>query len=474
MTPPAQELILSLRPGVSLVDDVAAGVLHLLHRGVWRHNQAFSHPDADYRRILRELSADAGISWPRADVAGDESAFIESLVAGGWLTLTIRSGDQPQYTLRPLRDLPIECLDGSADREPNTGDVRLSRFVVVRSEGDGVLVESPLAAAQILVHRPAVAGSVGALLAGAPATAGGESPPRIHDRLVRDLAAVGMLASGTGEDSAVDVRQWAPQDLLFHRHSRQGNGGYDNIGFGRTGWGKALGRAEPARRVRHAGAVVALPDPDIKSLCSTDIPLAQAMEERRSHRDFDDDHPIRLEQISELLFRSVRARSEYLLDDTECLSVPYPSGGAVYELETYLVVRTADGLEPGFYHYERHDHQLRRLPGSTAQADQILRTAAAAGAVRRPPQAVIVITARFGRLLRTYEGVPYALILKHVGALYQTLYLAATAAGIGICGLGAGDSSTFENAVGLDFTSEGSVGELMIGSLGEQGADKWD
>ena len=59
----------------------------------------------------------------------------------------------------------------------------------------------------------------------------------------------------------------------------------------------------------------------------------------------------------------------------------------------------------------------------------------------------------------------YALILKHVGVLYQTLYLAATAMGVGPCGVGGGKARLLSRAIGVDYYAESAVGEFMLGSL---------
>jgi SagB-type dehydrogenase family enzyme len=105
---------------------------------------------------------------------------------------------------------------------------------------------------------------------------------------------------------------------------------------------------------------------------------------------------------------------------------------------------------------------------------RLLRFAAGASMVPTPPQVLLVVSARFGRLMRTYEEVPYSLILKHVGVLYQTLYLVATSMGLAACGLGAGDVEAFATATGLDRLAESSVGDFMVGSLptgrGDHGA----
>jgi len=46
-----------------------------------------------------------------------------------------------------------------------------------------------------------------------------------------------------------------------------------------------------------------------------------------------------------------------------------------------------------------------------------------------PPQILIVLAARFGRILWKYSSIAYALILKDAGVLIQTLYLMATGMG---------------------------------------------
>jgi SagB-type dehydrogenase family enzyme len=58
----------------------------------------------------------------------------------------------------------------------------------------------------------------------------------------------------------------------------------------------------------------------------------------------------------------------------------------------------------------------------------------------------------------------YSVILKNVGALYQTMYLVATAMDLAPCALGGGDSDLFARAAGLEYTVETSVGEFLLGN----------
>ncbi len=58
----------------------------------------------------------------------------------------------------------------------------------------------------------------------------------------------------------------------------------------------------------------------------------------------------------------------------------------------------------------------------------------------------------------------YALVLKHVGVVYEAMYLAATAMNLAPCALGSGDSDRFARVSGTDYYDETSVGEFLLGS----------
>jgi SagB-type dehydrogenase family enzyme len=148
----------------------------------------------------------------------------------------------------------------------------------------------------------------------------------------------------------------------------------------------------------------------------------------------------------------------------DALERPFPTGGASGELELYVTVASCEGLEPAVYHYDAAAHGLRRLDASERDRQELLGGAWRAAAQRVDPQVLITITSRFGRLSWKYSSIAYALTLKHVGVLYQTLYLVATAMGLAPCGLGSGDSDVAARAFGLDWASESSVGEFLIGS----------
>jgi hypothetical protein len=56
-------------------------------------------------------------------------------------------------------------------------------------------------------------------------------------------------------------------------------------------------------------------------------------------------------------------------------------------------------------------------------------------------------------------------MLKHVGVMMATIQYSATAMGLGSVPLGTGDSDAFALATGLDYYTQGSIGEIAISPL---------
>jgi SagB-type dehydrogenase family enzyme len=213
--------------------------------------------------------------------------------------------------------------------------------------------------------------------------------------------------------------------------------------------------------------------PDLARLEREDPPLAYVQERRRSIREFDAEHPLTDRQLGEFLFRVARVTGTREGDvATPCGPVrqhfaarPYPAGGGLYELELYAAVQACDNLAPGLHYYDPAGHRLIRLTGRTADVAALLRDAAGStGAPEDTLQVLLIFAARFPRIAWKYESIAYALTLKHVGVLQQTMYLVATAMGLAPCAIGGGDADLFARAAGTDYYTETSVGEFLLGS----------
>ncbi|MEU5867561.1 SagB family peptide dehydrogenase [Nonomuraea sp. NPDC047529] len=361
--------------------------------------------------------------------------------------------------LRPVGAGGVE----PAPTPPADTPIRLSRFAVVTA-GDGVLtVRSPRSPA-VVELSPAACGLLGALASWTtPANLadGGRARDQEWGPALRFLAAAGVLATGP-EDDDLATAQWHPRDLWLHAHSR---GPRYTGRYGGTYAFTSRFDPVPADPPPFTGERIELPRPDLELLAKTDPSLTDTLERRRSLREHDPDAPITLAQLGELLYRSMRRRATFTSPDgQELTDRPYPSGGSVHELEIYPLIVSCQGAEPGLWHYDTAGHALELVSPPTPAVRALVERAKSAAQLTADPQVVLTVTARFGRVMWKYETIGYSLVLKHVGVLYQTLYLAGTAMDLAVCALGGGDAADFALASGLDYLTEGSVGELIVGS----------
>jgi len=404
-------------------------------------------PVEDVRRLCAEHDA--------VDRGHRTTRFLDRLRNGGWLKVGVSHEDSMQYALEPLRPPPPR-------REPQD-DLVLSRFAMIHRDGDEMLLESPLAWCDVRLFDPVAVGLMASVATqkGSPLDGADE----VRRSLLSDLWWSGILVERDGsETSVLSSRQWSPHELWFHEHSRGGHRAYANHGFGGTRWADGTFDPLPARHeTPFAGPRIALAQADLYALSTTDPTLTTVIEERSSIREHDDGSPLTLEELGQFLYRSARTRGAATHEGVEYKNRPYPSGGSAYELEIYPVVRHVAGLEPGMYHYDAEDHELVLVTSDGPETRRVLRRARMSSRQATVPQVVLVISARFGRLMWNYEAMAYALVLKHVGVLYQTMYLVATAMGLAACGLGSGDNVHFGAATGIDAMVEDNVGEFMLG-----------
>jgi SagB-type dehydrogenase family enzyme len=355
----------------------------------------------------------------------------------------------------------------------------LSRFAYVRRHGKEWVLESPLALARVVLNDCRAAGLVGALAA--PTTAG-ELANQVDSLPADAIAGVlallmraGMLCEADGEGACAEdedpvLQTWAFHDLLFHARSRPGR---SDSASGATY--RLAGRlpAPPALKPLPPGEAHALYRPDLERLEQEDPPLAHVQERRRSVREFDAERPITDRQLGEFLFRVGRVRDHYEAEIVtphgpvrmDFASRPFPAGGALYELEFYAAVRQCANLAPGLYYYDPLGHQLIQRCGHTPVVQRLLRDAAESTTIPADTlQVLLILAARIPRVAWKYESIAYALTLKHVGVVYQTMYLAATAMGLAPCAVGGGDADLFARATGTEYGAETSVGEFLLGS----------
>jgi SagB-type dehydrogenase family enzyme len=363
-------------------------------------------------------------------------------------------------------------------RTPQLGNadvVVLSRFAYMRRRGNEMVLESPRAGALFKICDPKIASAIAIL-----------STPQHIKQLRRqdgfpgiellalmvdcqilfkiDVASDSDLRPAEGDDNLV---LWDFHDLLFHTRSTEGR--HANPLGGLYPYEGDISPL-PAVRPRWPGKKIDLSKfPAAHSVAIS--PVAKLLRERRSTRSFDDQRPITLAELSQFLDSTARVlsrgKSRIDLADagpvTEYAVRPYPSAGASYELELYLAVDKCEGLARGFYHYDAGGHTLVPIGARAHELEALLTGAESAMEAPAAPQILITIAARFGRISWKYSSIAYALILKDVGVLIQTLYMMATDMELGGCAIGMANIDLFAKMTGIEFHVEGPVGQFAIG-----------
>jgi len=343
----------------------------------------------------------------------------------------------------------------------------LSRFAFTHRVDGSLVLETPLSRGRVWMptwHGSALLGALSgpkrpgdfaAVVPGIPADAAGA--------FMRMLAEAGALTETGSEGAPIEpeaLATWEFHDLLFHRQTRWGK--RDDVYGGATY--RFRGRLpEPGKKPPPTGERIPLEVPDLAAAERRDPPFTTVLERRRSIREHGS-RPVTRTELGELLYRAVGLRQTVLFDRGEGEARPYPSGGGLYETGVYVVANRCEGLKEGLYYYRVEDHALYHIAGRTPDMDLLLKTAMATSLRTAPPQVLFILTARFARMAWKYETMAYAAMIKHVGVIFQTLYLVATAMGLAPCALGAGNAEVFARLSGLDPLEEGSVGEFMLGT----------
>ncbi|SCF07063.1 SagB/ThcOx family dehydrogenase [Micromonospora chokoriensis] len=391
--------------------------------------------------------------------------LLRRLLAHSWLERRLQVDDRALLDLVPT-GLGRGSLPESRPHTPGARH-RLSRFATLSHEQGRLVAASPLSTFAVGCADVAL----GAVLVAAVPGVGPDTVartlgvrPAAAGRVLDELVTARILVTDAEFEAECDdapLAYWSPEELRLHHRSRAGR---HALPVGGTYRMRERFAPQPLRRPYDGGRAIDLPLPDLATIAKVEPAFSQIVAERRSVREHDDSAPLPLERLAEFLYRSQHTSAAGEAGGQEVGHRPYPGGGGVYELEIYPLVARCVGLDPGLYHYDAVGHRLEPVAAWGAAADRLLAYARAAGAMPRPPQTVLVVTARVQRLMWKYEGMSYAMILKDAGVLTQQMYLVATAMELAPCALGAGDSQAFAELSGLDPLVEPSVADFLLGS----------
>ncbi|HEY4527375.1 MAG TPA: SagB/ThcOx family dehydrogenase [Candidatus Paceibacterota bacterium] len=157
---------------------------------------------------------------------------------------------------------------------------------------------------------------------------------------------------------------------------------------------------------------IKLPDP-----MPLPMPLAEAMEKRVSYSGGNSESNLSLEVWGTLLGLALRGRADSIKRN-------YPSGGALYPVETYVIAHSIGGSAPAAFHYNPTDHALENLwnlPPDLQIKDLV--------PARKDLlfSSLIVFTSCWKRSSAKYGNLAYIHALLETGHMSENVLLASTA-----------------------------------------------
>lgn len=183
---------------------------------------------------------------------------------------------------------------------------------------------------------------------------------------------------------------------------------------------------------------VKLPKPQLRGKLSVE----EAIYNRRSIRDYKKE-PLTLAEVSQLLWASGGATCDGITGATRS----YPSAGASYPLEIYLVVGEVTGLEPGVYHYLWKEHSVElKLPGD--KRAQLASASWFQQMIKNAPIS-IVFTGIYEKTMGRYGERGERYIYMDLGHAGQNVYLVAESLDLGTVAIGAFQDEGVKKVLGL-------------------------
>ncbi len=222
----------------------------------------------------------------------------------------------------------------------------------------------------------------------------------------------------------------------------------DSLGGG-LDWSR---RPEPFKTYPDAIARLRPESPDFQRKDN----LWDALAGRRSRREYSR-KPLPFQSLSSLVWATQGVTDQvpgYLLRTA-------PSAGALYPIETYIVINNVEDMERGVYHLNMPDWEIELI---REQDMRVQITKAALGQdMCGEAAAVFVWTAIPARSKWKYSERGWRYVYMDAGHIGQNLYLACEALGLACCGIGAFFDDEVNAVIGVDGKQETAVYIACVG-----------
>jgi SagB-type dehydrogenase family enzyme len=218
--------------------------------------------------------------------------------------------------------------------------------------------------------------------------------------------------------------------------------------------------------------VIGLPSPALREGEEPGPDILTIVAQRRTVRSFGAT-PLTLLELSRLLWASAGVTASFITPQGQDFYRATPTAGALYPIETYIIVNKVDGLEPGLYHYRvagldilerpivEGSHSLEQLRVGDLRAE--ISGAAFDQGLCGKAGAVFVWTAVFARSEWKYRERSYRYFYLDAGHMAAQLSLTAVSRGLGTCQIAAFYDKELNDLLGIDGKTEGSLYLTAVG-----------
>ncbi|MCX7715829.1 MAG: SagB/ThcOx family dehydrogenase [Endomicrobia bacterium] len=182
-----------------------------------------------------------------------------------------------------------------------------------------------------------------------------------------------------------------------------------------------------------------LPKPSYKG----NVSLEEILYKWKATRRFRPDLGISLQQLSQLLWSCNGITADGLSSATRT----FPSAGAIYPLEVYIVCENIKGINNGIYRYNHINHSLELLKNGNFR-DQLAKAALNQFFISQAPVSFIWV-AEYDKTSWYGERGRVRYIHIDLGHSAQNLTLQATALGLGTVQIGAFNDAAVRTLLGL-------------------------
>ncbi len=171
----------------------------------------------------------------------------------------------------------------------------------------------------------------------------------------------------------------------------------------------------------------------------SDISIEEALQERRSVRNYSDEE-LSLKELSQLLWSA-----QGITDPTREYRTA-PSAGATFPIKIFVDITGVSNVPPGIYEYDPEKNTISFVRES--EREKIFEAALSQAFVRDSPL-LIIITADFERTTRSYGERGNRYVYMEAGHVSQNIYLQSVSLGLGTVAVGAFDDARIKSILGI-------------------------